>query len=149
LRNKPSGYGTSVAAAAGPINKRIFHSNIKLFFCTPNSTLVGDTYSASYFGYLTPGKQPRYPLKRRLGGPQGQSVPFVEQKTLLPVPVFEPRIRQSVARHCTQYALCPKYPSRAQYSDSVSLCLAVSYSLSTEMAVGSMDSSYRASSLRR
>jgi hypothetical protein len=70
LGNKPSGYGASVAAAAGPFNKKIFHSNVKLLFCTPRKyTYMREwtmaplilyfgtrlkAYSALHSGFLTP-----------------------------------------------------------------------------------------------
>jgi hypothetical protein len=37
-------------------------------------------------GRFTPGKEPRYPLNRRLGGPHSRSERFVEKKNLLPLP---------------------------------------------------------------
>jgi hypothetical protein len=40
---------------------------------------------------FSPGKQPQYPLYRRPGVPQAQSGSYLEEKTLLPVPVIEPR----------------------------------------------------------
>jgi hypothetical protein len=38
---------------------------------------------------LPRGKSPRYPLNRRLGGPQSRSERFGEEKNLLPVPTVE------------------------------------------------------------
>jgi hypothetical protein len=40
---------------------------------------------------------PQYPLSRRLGGPQSHSGRFGEEKYLLPLPGFDPRIVQTVA----------------------------------------------------
>jgi hypothetical protein len=37
------------------------------------SALDGGEWSASLPGRFTPGKEPRYPLDRRLGGPQSRS----------------------------------------------------------------------------
>ena len=47
---------------------------------------------------LPPGKT-RYPLYRRLGGPQGRSGRV--RKNLAPPPVFDPRTVQPVASRCT------------------------------------------------
>jgi hypothetical protein len=43
---------------------------------------------------LTRGKRPDTQLNRRLGGPQGRSGRFGEEKHLLPLPKFEPWIAQ-------------------------------------------------------
>ena len=52
---------------------------------------------------LTAGKVSRYPLNRRLGGPQSQSVHF-EGKNYLPLPWFEPRTLKPIASRSTDYA---------------------------------------------
>jgi hypothetical protein len=47
------------------------------------SALVGGEWSTSHPGCFTrQGKSPRYPLDRRLGGPQSQSGRFGEEKIL-------------------------------------------------------------------
>ena len=49
-----------------------------------------------------PPRKTRYPLYRRLGGPQGQSGHL---KKILPPPVFDPRTFQPVASRYTDYAI--------------------------------------------
>jgi hypothetical protein len=53
-------------------------------------------------GRFTPGKETRYPLYRRLGGPQGRSGRL---RKLSPPPGFDPRTVQSVAIRYTDYAI--------------------------------------------
>jgi hypothetical protein len=50
---------------------------------------------------LLPGKT-RYPLYRRLGGPQGRSG---RVQKISPVPEFDPRTVQPVATHYTDWAI--------------------------------------------
>jgi hypothetical protein len=70
------------------------------------TTLEGSEGSASRPGRsLTPGKT-RYPLYRRLGGPQGRSGQV--RKISLP-PGFDPRTVQPVASRYTDYATRPTY----------------------------------------
>jgi hypothetical protein len=54
------------------------------------STLDGGEWSASRPAALSQGKSPRYPLDRRLGGPQGRSGRGGEEKNSQPPPVIEP-----------------------------------------------------------
>jgi hypothetical protein len=50
-------------------------------------------WSASRPGRFTPGKRvPRYPLDRRVGGPQGWSGRCEVEKNLLPLLGIEPRL---------------------------------------------------------
>jgi hypothetical protein len=49
-------------------------------------------------GRFTPGKETRYPLYRRLGGPQGRSGRL---RKISPPPAFDPRTVQPVASHYT------------------------------------------------
>ena len=42
------------------------------------------------FRRVIPGKEPRYPLKRGLGGPQSRSGRFEEEENVSPLPEFEP-----------------------------------------------------------
>jgi len=49
------------------------------------------------FRRVIPGKEPRYPLKRGLGGPQSRSGRFGEEENLSPLPEFEPRIVQPLS----------------------------------------------------
>jgi hypothetical protein len=60
--------------------------------------LDGGGWSTSRPGSLTPGKETRYPLYRRLDGPQGRS-------GRLPPPGFDPRTFQPVANRYTDYAI--------------------------------------------
>ena len=45
---------------------------------------------------VPPGKKHRYPFNTRLGGPQSRSERFGEDKNLVSLPGFEPRIIQLV-----------------------------------------------------
>ena len=47
---------------------------------------------------LPPGKQPRHPLNQMLDWPQSQSGDFGEEKNLLSLSRFKPRINQSMAQ---------------------------------------------------
>ena len=51
---------------------------------------------------FTPGKETRYPLYRRLGGPQGRSG---QVRKISPQPGFDPRTVQPVASRCTDWAI--------------------------------------------
>ena len=46
---------------------------------------------------LPPGNKPRYPLNRRLGGPDSRYGRFGEGNNLFPLPGFEPRTVQPIA----------------------------------------------------
>jgi len=52
------------------------------------SALVGGRWSTPRSGHLTPGKEIRYPIYRRLGGPQGLSG---RVRKIWPSPGFDPR----------------------------------------------------------
>jgi len=56
------------------------------------STVGAGEWSVSCPGHYNIGKEPRYPLKRRMGRPQSQSWRFIEVKNIFPPPVFEPRV---------------------------------------------------------
>jgi hypothetical protein len=51
-------------------------------------------------------RKTRYPLYRRLGGPQGRSG---QVRKISPPPGFDPRTAQPVARRCTDYAIPAHY----------------------------------------
>jgi hypothetical protein len=53
-------------------------------------------------GRFTPGKETRYPLYRRLGGPQGRSG---QVRKISPQPGFDPRTVQPVASRYIDYAI--------------------------------------------
>jgi hypothetical protein len=57
-------------------------------------------------GRFTPGKETRYPLYRRIGGPQGRSGRLGK---ILPPPGFDPRTVQPVVSRYTDYAI-PVHP---------------------------------------
>ena len=57
---------------------------------------------------LSPPGKTRYPLYRRLGGPQGRSGQV--RKISLPPPGFDPRTVQPVASRYTEYATRPIKP---------------------------------------
>jgi hypothetical protein len=66
------------------------------------SALDGGEWSASHPGRFTSGgNQPRYPLDRRLGGPQSQSEHYGEEKNLPPFREWNPG-RPALARGCTE-----------------------------------------------
>jgi hypothetical protein len=46
---------------------------------------------------LYPQEMSRYPLKKKLDGPERGSEPFRDERNLLLLPVFEPRTVQPVA----------------------------------------------------
>ena len=58
------------------------------------SAVDGGEWLTSRPGRFTPGRDPRYPLKTRLGGPQRRSEHFPGEEDLLPVPEIEPRTVQ-------------------------------------------------------
>ena len=49
------------------------------------------------FRRVIPGKEPRYPMKRGLGGPQSWSGRFGEEENLSPLPELEPQIVQPLS----------------------------------------------------
>ena len=67
------------------------------------SALDGVGWSAPRLGRFTPGKT-RYPLYRRLGGPQGRSGRVWKMS---PPPGFDPRTVQAVASRYTDWAIPP------------------------------------------
>ena len=72
--------------------------------------------SASRPGRSLPPGKIRYPLYRRLGGPQGRSG---QVRKILPPPRFDPRTVQSVASRYTDYALISKRSPNLIYSSSL------------------------------
>jgi hypothetical protein len=52
-------------------------------------------------GHFTPGRETRYPLYRRLGGPKSR---YGRVLKISPTPGLDPRTAQLVASHCTDYA---------------------------------------------
>jgi hypothetical protein len=56
---------------------------------------------------LPPGKETRYPLYRRLGGPQGRCV---RVRKISPTPGFDPRTVQPVASRYTDWAIAAMFP---------------------------------------
>ena len=68
------------------------------------TTLEGGEGSASRPGCSLPPGKTRYPLYRRLGGPQGRSG---QVRKISPPPGFDPRSVQPVASRYTNYAIRP------------------------------------------
>ena len=68
------------------------------------TTLEGGEGSESRPGRFIPPGTTRYPLYRRLGGPQGRSG---QVRKILPQPGFDPRTVQPVAIRYTDYATRP------------------------------------------
>jgi hypothetical protein len=62
------------------------------------AALNGGTSRPSLFAM---GKRPRYPLDRRLGGPQSRSGHGGEEKNSQPLSALEPLIIQPIAQLCT------------------------------------------------
>jgi hypothetical protein len=57
----------------------------KVFHVNAMKTLNGGEWLTPFPGCCTPGKEPQYPLNRRLRGPQGLSGSFGEEENLIPV----------------------------------------------------------------
>jgi len=68
------------------------------------NALEGVERSASGLGHVLPLGKTRYPLYRRLGGPQGRSG---QVRKILPVPELVPRTVQPIASRYTYYATRP------------------------------------------
>jgi hypothetical protein len=70
--------------------------------CFKSSTLEESEGSASRPGHFLPPGKTRYPLYRRLGGPQGRSG---QVRKISPPPGFDLRTVQPVANRCTDWAI--------------------------------------------
>jgi hypothetical protein len=70
------------------------------------SALHNGGWSTPRPGHFTPGKENRYPLYRRLSGPQDLSGSLL--KISPPPPGFDPRTVQAVANRYTNYATLHK-----------------------------------------
>jgi len=70
------------------------------------SALEGGEGSASRSGRNLPPAKTRYPLYRRLGGPQSRSG---QVRKISPTPGFSPRTVQPVGSRYTDYATLPTY----------------------------------------
>jgi hypothetical protein len=68
------------------------------------SALEGGDWSAARPGRTLPPVKTRYPLYRRLGGPQGRSG---QVRKISPPPVFDPRTVLPVVSHYTDWATRP------------------------------------------
>jgi hypothetical protein len=68
-----------------------------------NSVIGGRNLSHLRPGRFTPVKEPRYPLNRKLGGPQSWSGQFCRREKVLPLPGLEHRTVQDVASAYTDY----------------------------------------------
>ena len=69
-------------------------------YSSMTATLEGGEWSASRPGRTLPPGKTRYPLYRRLGGPQGRSG---QVRKISPPPGFDPRTVQPVASRYTDY----------------------------------------------
>jgi hypothetical protein len=84
------------------------------------TALEGDEWSAARPGRTLPSGRTRYPLYRRLGGPQGRSG---QVRKISPPMGFDPRTVQPVVSHYTVWATRPtlnNVPSDIQVSKVVS-----------------------------
>ena len=70
-------------------------------------------------GRFTPGKETRYPLYRRLGGPQGR---FGRVRKISPSPGFNPQTVQPVASRYTDYATPGPETEKKIISNDYLLC---------------------------
>jgi len=70
------------------------------------TALEGGEGSASRPGHSLPPGNTRYPLYRRLGGPQGRSG---QVQKISPPPGFNPQTTQPIASHYTDYATLPTF----------------------------------------
>jgi len=66
------------------------------------SALEGGEWSTPHTGKFIPGKDPRYPLNRTLGGPQSLSGRYGKEKHFIYLLGIEPRTFQFVARRYTE-----------------------------------------------
>jgi hypothetical protein len=74
--------------------------------------LEGGKGSASFLGPSLPLGKTRYPLYRKLGGPQGWSG---QVQKISPPPGFDPQIVQPVASRYTNYATRPTKPIKTRH----------------------------------
>ena len=79
------------------------------------TTLEGGEVSALRPGRSLPSGKSRYPLYRRLGGPQGRSG---QVQKISPPPKFDPRTAQPVASHYTDWVTRPTYMSVIPWKDT-------------------------------
>ena len=66
---------------------------------------MGDGWWTPPPSRFTPGKNPRYQLCSKLGGPQGRYGHDCRRHSLLPPLGFEPRTAQTIASRCTEYGV--------------------------------------------
>jgi hypothetical protein len=69
-----------------------------------SSAIDGGEWSNLNLGLFTFGKESRYPLNRRISGPQGLSDGFCRRENLLSLPRLEPRTVKSLAHRYTGYS---------------------------------------------
>jgi hypothetical protein len=91
------GKGHPQTGHENPKKKRGYSSTL-----SSNLTLDRDGWLTPRPGRFNPGKETRYPLYRRLGGPQSRSG---RVRKTLPPPVFDPRTVQPVASRRTDRAV--------------------------------------------
>jgi hypothetical protein len=90
--------------------------------------LAGSEWLASRPGRFTPGERPRYPLDRRLGGPQSRSGRRGEEKIVAPTGT-QTRLLGHPASRYTDYAIPACFPLGCSfvYSDLRILDIIVFY----------------------
>jgi hypothetical protein len=81
--------------------------------------LEAGAWSTPRPGRFTPGKETRYPLYRRLGGPQSRSE---RMRKISPPPEFDPRTVPPVASRYTDYVI-PAHGVTVLDGNNISYCL--------------------------
>jgi hypothetical protein len=100
-------YDTKYKNNKGKFRPRTGHEGPEMEYkCSSTLSLIseqdGGGWSAPSPGHTTPGKETRYPLYRRLGGPQSGSG---QVRKFSPQPGFEPRTFQPLASPYADYAI--------------------------------------------
>ena len=80
-----------------PVGEKMYSSTLSL-----TSGIDRGGWTTPHPGRVTPGKETRYPLYRRLGGPQGRSG---QVRKISPQPGFDPRTLQPVASRYTDWVI--------------------------------------------
>jgi hypothetical protein len=93
-KGKAKGKIRPITSHEGPEEEKRYSSTLSL-----TSALAGGGRSTPRPGRLTPGKENRYPLYRRLGGPKGRTG---RVRKISPPPGFDAGTIQPVARRYTE-----------------------------------------------
>jgi hypothetical protein len=97
------------------------------------SALDGDEWLTSHPDCFTPRKEPQYPLKRRMWGPQRWCVWFWEEISLLLQPDSNPDTCSSQLNHYTNWAILA--PHQIPQHDQNLLTWCVQYSRKTVQSI--------------